>query len=224
MKSFFPRPFELFAAVKSPIFALVIMNLVASCAVMRAPTYRNNYEEKPPSDRRLKIVYDAQQYLGRNRIRVKDRVFHYDCSGLLLAVYYKNGINLTNIRTKRGENLVKGIYNFVKENGVLYVKENPKPGDIVFFSNTYKRFGKNPLSHAGIIESVHDDGTITFIHKSSSGIVRDKMNLGKPFKRRDPQSGEIINGYLRRKSRRDPPGTRYLAGALFETFGDVLAR
>ena len=66
------------------------------------------------------------------------------------------------------------------------------------------------MTHVGIVETVEDDGTVTFIHRGGHGIVRAHMNLERRTTFRD--GDDTLNDVLRRKSRRS---RAYLAGELF---------
>lgn len=208
--------------IKIPFLAFICTAfMLSSCMVVRLPGHGRRTDQVKPSGKRGKIVYTAQQFLGRRYISARGKRFHNDCSGLVAAVYYKNGYNLFRSNGKR-QNMVKTIYDNVNRKGVVFSKGEVKPGDIVFFSNTYGRYGHKRFSHVGIVESIHEDSTISFIHRSSSGVVRDRMNLKKPHFRKDPRTGKILNSYLRRKRRSDPSNARYLTGELFESFGRIV--
>jgi hypothetical protein len=99
----------------------------------------------------------------------------------------------------------------------------PDPGDLVFFDQTWDRDrdGKrdDPLTHVGLVEWVNQDGTVTFLHRGGSGVVRAVMNLDHPDKARD-EAGRPLNSQIRSKVR---PGdeTPVLAGQLFAGFGRI---
>ncbi len=76
-------------------------------------------------------------------------------------------------------------------------------GDIVFFDNTYDK-NKNGerddyFTHVGVVESVDDMGTVTYVHYGSRGVVRAKMNLHSPELFETTINGERyrLNDYLR---------------------------
>ncbi len=79
----------------------------------------------------------------------------FDCSGLIQYVFKKNGISLGRTVTKQ--------YNA----GTHVSRNDLKPGDLVFFQNTYT----TGLSHAGIYIG---DGQ--FIHASSDGVMVSKLS------------------------------------------------
>ncbi len=101
------------------------------------------------------IVATARKCLG---VRYKwggESMSGFDCSGLVQYVYKQNGISLGRTLSKQ--------YNA----GTHISKSELKPGDIVFFQNTYKK----GLSHAGIYIG---DGQ--FIHASSDGVMISKLS------------------------------------------------
>jgi len=122
-----------------------------------------------------------------------------DCSGLVRLAYQSVGIELLSHGTRPGESAVGAIYRRAKLEGALH-HHTPKPGDIVFFHETYDRnrdgLHDDGLTHVGIIESVERDGTVVFVHRGGSGVKRSRMNLRFPTQH--SQGGRILNDYLRR--------------------------
>lgn len=140
-----------------------------------------------------------------------------DCVGFVRLVYESLGIDLFAVsQGRRGENGVTAIWR--RARAARAIHQRPRPGDIVFFHETYDRNhdGKRDdgLTHVGIVESVAEDGTVTFVHRGNSGIHRSKLNLRFPRVHRD-RSGEVVNDILRPKM-----GKRraYTAGELFSGF------
>jgi cell wall-associated NlpC family hydrolase len=122
-----------------------------------------------------------------------------DCSGLVRAAYQSVGIELLSHGTLPGENAVSAIYRRAQRSGALH-KQTPRPGDIVFFHETYDRnrdgLRNDGLTHVGVIESVEPDGTVVFVHRGGSGVKRSRMNLRQPS--RHGEAGHILNDYIRR--------------------------
>ena len=122
-----------------------------------------------------------------------------DCSGLVRAAYQAAGIELLSHGTLPGENAVSAIHRRAQRAGALH-KRTPKPGDIVFFRETYDRNRdgerNDGLTHVGVIEAVERDGTVVFVHRGGSGVKRSRMNLRFPGKR--GQGGHVWNDYIRR--------------------------
>ncbi len=228
-------PFNRYSNRIYPLFTVSLLFLsvfiLSSCSIVKLPSYRTpkkavrsgfHEPEEKISGKRNNIVRDAKSFVGKRRIRVENKSFNNDCSGLVAAVYFKNGYDLINGNPYGHRSLVRAIFSYINNKGEIYREKNPRPGDIVFFSNTYKEYGANELTHVGIVENVDTDGTITFIHRSSRGIVEDSMNTIHPSTRENPKNSKILNAYLRRKRRDDPPNAKYLAGELFEAYGRIL--
>ena len=100
-----------------------------------------------------------------------------------------------------------------------------KGGDLVFFSNTYDRNRDGRMNdlftHVGIVDRVEPDGTVVFLHYMKGKVRRYAMNRLKSDRVED-EEGKIVNSYLRRKRRRDPRDTSYLAAGMFETYGSLV--
>ena len=197
-------------------------------------------EEQELSDRgkvlrkafEIEIIKPKPVY--RQRITVKqlltgmDMVYTLDCSGFVFAVFKSaavGGFDAPTATSER-ENGVKIIYKALEKAKKIYRKKIPNVADIIFFDNTYdsNKNGKidDALTHVGIVISIDDNGTITFIHSSvSGGVTRDRVNLFH----RDKQTlnGVTINSNVRVWKATDAPETRYLAGELINAFGTVFA-
>ena len=102
------------------------------------------------------IVATAKKYLGVPYKWGGTTPSGFDCSGFVYYVLRSNGINVSRTQT--------AMY----KQGTPVAKSELKPGDVVFFQNTYKA----GLSHVGIYVG---DGQ--FIHAPSSGKVVSYANL-----------------------------------------------
>lgn len=166
-----------------------------------------------------KLVKRAAALVGVRSLSKVSRAVPDDCTGLVRLVYQGEGIDLMNAPGgKPGENGVTAIYRRARAAGALH-RRAPRPGDLVFFRETYdrNRDGRrnDGLTHVGVVESVAKDGTVTFIHRGSAGVERSRLNLRTPRRRVDSH-GRILNDYLRRRTGR----TRaYLTGELFSGYG-----
>jgi cell wall-associated NlpC family hydrolase len=168
------------------------------------------------------IVERAVQLVGIPRLGRVARGVPDDCSGLVRLAYQKAGIDLVSEGFQSGENAVTAIYRRARARGALH--ENPQPGDLVFFRETYdrNRDGRrnDGLTHVAVVERVAPDGTLTFIHRGRKGIARSHMNLAFPRTHREGQGGSILNDILRPASR----GQRaWLSGELFAGFASPAA-
>jgi len=169
------------------------------------------------------IVRLARKFLGskKRRFRYKNKSYNGDCSGFMLFLFATQRVGLLERHIKlRRKNMVAYIYYSMKYNGATHRKKYPKPGDLVFFHDTFDfnrdRKTNDPLTHIGLVEKVARDGTIYFIHYLNPyyGVVRDKLNLRRPG---DPKK----NSYIRSPRRFPHPGKKYLTGQLFAGFARV---
>lgn len=167
----------------------------ATKAVVKAtPTKKKRPPAPLPKGRR--VARRAGKLVGASlaAYRVPD-----DCSGLVRAAYRAVGIELLSHGMRPGENAVSAIHRRAQRAGALH-KRTPKPGDIVFFRETYDRnrdgVRNDGLTHVGVIEAVERDGTVVFVHRGGSGVKRSRMNLRFPTQR--GKDGRVLNDYLRR--------------------------
>ncbi|MGQ0507599.1 MAG: CHAP domain-containing protein [Myxococcaceae bacterium] len=110
-----------------------------------------------------------------------------DCTGLVRSAYEAARIELLSADPRVGENGVTWIWRGAKERRAL--REGvPRPGDLVFFRETYdrNRDGRrnDGLTHIGVVERADAQGNLTFIHRSSAGVVRARLNAFRPTEHR----------------------------------------
>lgn len=101
-----------------------------------------------------KLVETAKKYLGTPYKFGGTTPSGFDCSGFMYYVHNAAGIELTRTNTD-------GYYNMTTR------VTNPQPGDLVFFSNTYKA----GISHMGIYI-----GNGSFIHAGGNKVQISKVN------------------------------------------------
>ncbi len=188
----------------------------------REPVYRHlSYRQK-------KLVEGAYKLLGYrgNRIVVRGRSFNFDCSGTILAIYYYAGIDLTREFSRYTGNGVLRLYKILYYAHLLYLTKTPRPGDLIFWDNTYDRNhnGKmdDYLTHIGMVVNVYSDGTIEYVHEHiRKGIVIERMNLRYPNTYRKRINGRfvIINAPIRIKEKGKPHPSKWLASQLLRAFG-----
>ncbi|BFU93965.1 MAG: conserved protein of unknown function [Nitrospira sp.] len=172
---------------------------------------------------RSAIVRTAARLVGARTVEVNGNRINYDCAGVTRAVFLEHGIDLYESRaTDRHANGVRLIYNHIREFGRVHQGPAVRPGDLVFFDNTWDSNGdgkmNDPLTHVGIVERQDRDGTITFISRVSGAVERYHMNLGLPHVHR-AGDGTILNDHLRRKDTGVADRAGYLTGELFAGFG-----
>ncbi|MBM4391353.1 MAG: hypothetical protein FJ090_09545, partial [Deltaproteobacteria bacterium] len=169
--------------------------------------------EARPGGAGVDIARAAASFVGDAQLRVDGESYRMDCSGLVEAALAKADL------PRSGSSAM--LRDEAAASGVLHHRRLPRPGDIAFFDDTYDRNDNglldDPLSHSAVVERVFPDGTVEMVHVGSKGVVRLRMNLRHPA-RRENEAGDIINDYLRQSRKSDPPGTRYLAGELWNSF------
>ncbi len=169
---------------------------------------------------RKRLLNAAQKALGKQSLAVGKKSYRNDCSGTIRAIFTEARIGLGGILKNAQDNDVKAIYRYVQKYGKV-VKENPLPGDLVFFHNTYDRNKKglmnNALTHIGIVEKI-EGSTVHFIHHLGDLIIRSRMDLSFPHDTYHPKTGERINHILRRACKKD---RAYTSAELFAGFGHL---
>ncbi len=161
----------------------------------------------------------ASRWVGLSSLSQVSRSVNDDCSGLAALAYQPQGVRLLPEHTFPGENGVTAIHRKARTLGAL--RRWPKPGDLVFFRETYDRNRdgqrNDGLTHIGVVERVARDGTVTFVHRGGDGVKRAKLHLRRPHLRRDAK-GRVLNDYLRRP---DGQTELRLAGQLVAGFASV---
>jgi CHAP domain len=130
-----------------------------------------------------------------------------DCTGLVRVAYYAAGVDLMARGNFRGENGVSAIWRAAEAANATHFG-TPRPGDLVFFLETYDRNRdgqrNDGRTHVAVVESVDADGTVFFVHRSGGGVTRSQLNLAQP--------GRPLNPILRPRSKKLPA---YDTGELF---------
>ncbi|MEH7336182.1 LysM peptidoglycan-binding domain-containing protein [Neobacillus drentensis] len=110
-----------------------------------------------PSDYAAKMISTAKSLIGTPYVWGGSSLSGFDCSGFIYYVANQAGIKI-------GRYSADGYYSRA------YYVTQPKPGDLVFFENTYKP----GISHMGIYL-----GDNQFIHASDNGVAIS--NLGNTY-------------------------------------------
>ncbi|QSQ22996.1 CHAP domain-containing protein [Pyxidicoccus parkwayensis] len=203
--------------VTSGVFAAALQ--AASLVTGPASTTGRFWDELlSPSELGRSIVQRSIQLVGERNLGRVSRSVPNDCSGFVRLAYLAAGIDLVAHGFLAGENAVSAIFRRALDVGTVH-HTAPRPGDLVFFRETYdrNRDGRrnDGMTHIGVVESVDADGTVTFIHRGGKGVARGRLNLSAPAKHQLANGGPILNDFIR-------PATKttraYLAGELFAAF------
>ncbi|NGZ04385.1 MAG: hypothetical protein CV090_15195 [Nitrospira sp. WS238] len=194
----------------------------ASSPTEPRPAYRTT---SLPS--RSAVVQTAARLIGARTITSQGRQIAYDCAGVTRAVFLEHGMDVYQTGDRNmNVNGVRLIYNHVSQHGVLHRRPDVRPGDLVFFDNTWDFNGdgepNDPLTHIGIVEEIEPDGTVIFISRVANAIERYRMNLEQPHIHKTTD-GRVLNDYIRRKRPTDPGDTARLTGELFAFYGNLLS-
>ena len=197
-------------------------------------SYRSSADiTKPLTSEEQKLLVSVENLMGKppgSKVTVNGRTFTLDCIGTVCAVYYQLSLDLTKDFSRYPGNGVKRLYASLKEKNVLHRDRYPRPGDIVFWDNTWDANEDNnknndPLTHAGVVIRVDDDGTIYYIHSHiKRGIVVEVMNLIRPGDYYG-ENGKVINNALALGSGISRPVNpdRWLSGDLLNSLADAIS-
>lgn len=180
---------------------------------------------------RSRVVDSAKTLLGQKpnaKVSVKGRQFVLDCIGTVSAAWWGAGFDIQRDFPKYEGNGVNRLYQSLRDWGALHELRKPKPGDIIFWANTYDRnedgkLGNDGLTHAGLVIEIETDGTVSYLHESySRGVVIAYFNLLHPESPKSPE-GKIWNSPMFLGSNYDrkanPP--HWLSGDLWAGFADA---
>ncbi|MFP4637713.1 MAG: NlpC/P60 family protein [Spirochaetaceae bacterium] len=187
-----------------------------------AGPHRAEVAEEELSPEQREVVETAGSLVGREKLRVNGRRFRFDCTGTILAAYYGAGIDLEREMKAYSGNGVTRLYKLSRDKRLLYEGERPRPGDVIFWDNTYDRDGdgqwNDRLTHAGVVIRTYEDGSVDYVHHNyREGIVVARMSLAAPDRHRD---GEVlVNSPMRMKSHRSLRPSHWLASHLYRSAG-----
>lgn len=183
----------------------------ATTVASRSTPQLSAVKYSPPRRKGTAIAKRASRLVGVRSLAKVTRRFPDDCTGLVRIAAEPEGVVLMDGNARVSDNGVTAIWRRARANGALH-KRKPRPGDLVFFRETYdrNRDGKrnDGLTHIAVVESVASDGTVTFVHRGGKGVSRSRMNVFVPRDKRR-------NDYLRPAQGK---GRAYLTGELFSTY------
>jgi hypothetical protein len=192
----------------------------------------------------MKLQEGSAAILGADSLRVNGRNFPLDCVGVVQAVYWYAGVDLSRNTARYPGNGVNKLYRSLAEERQLIPQpqgdsdavpgESPRgrpwpplyPGDIIFWDNTYDSNGDGEfndlLTHMGMVVYVLEGGTIEYIHYNDNrGIVLERMNLSAANARtREVENYTIlINSPIRARNSPPAPGNVSLSSQLIHGVG-----
>lgn len=217
--------------MKHSLLPLALTALTLACTSLPGGPVSRNFSPAGGSDLRSAVVASGKNLLGLapdSLVTVNGRQFMLDCIGTLSAAWWGAGYDLQKEFPRYTGNGVLRLYNSLKDHAALAPLAALKPGDIVFWENTYDRNGDGKLyndgiTHAGMVVSVDDDGTVAYLHESvTRGVVISYLNTLHPDTAFSP-TGKLWNspmflgsGYGKPKN---PP--HWLSGDLVKAFADA---
>ena len=137
---------ELIANNKSRLDATVLQDIIYQDVLNR-----ENDEISMLIDDLLK---ESKSHIGKKYVHATHGPNTFDCSGFTSYVYKQFGYKIsTGVVVQYGQ-------------GKSVSKQNARRGDLIFFQNRQK----TRVGHVGIIWSIEENGTITFIHASVTGV------------------------------------------------------
>lgn len=174
---------------------------------------------------KVKLLSGAEAVLGTKPMNINGKKFNMDCIGTVLAIYYYAGIDLTRDFHKYSGNGVSILYKILQEQNLTYDTKHPRPGDIIFFDNTWDANGdgkwNDPLTHVGMVVKAEENGNLEYIHYNySKGNVYAKMSLTNPDTYSQIIDGctVIINDAMRMKVAGKPRPSKWLSSHLYKIF------
>ena len=215
--------------VIASLLALIVLLLLSSCKTAPdiidtdPPPLKIANSQKLSKTQQL-LVEKAHQIIGVEELFVNNRSFSMDCSGTVMAIYWYAGIDLAEAFPSYTGGGTERIYKYLRDKDLLYKTELPKPGDIIFWDNTFdKNDNGKPddyLTHMGMVVSIDNKGNIDYIHENyRKGIILAKMNLYKPDDYYEIIDGEkiILNDPMRMRG--SPDSKDWLSSQLYTDFG-----
>lgn len=145
---------------------------------------------------RERVVARAASALGEPRLSGVTREVSDDCTGFVRWAYRASGEDLV-------EGNVGNMLSIASRARAVQRGGRPRPGDLVFFRETYDRNRDHRrddgVTHVGVVERVEPDGTVVFAHRANSGVKESRLNLRFPSTPK-ADDGRVLNDFIRRGS------------------------
>lgn len=202
-----------------------IFELIAKALVIFSIVGCASFKEVSSEEYRTKISRTALKYVGDTKIMYQGKYYDFDCSGFVrFVILSSTGIDIDKSLPFFTTSKTIDYYNFFKSLGAIKKYGSVKPGDLIFFDNTYDRNSNKKLddrlTHIGIVIGIDKNtDSIVFADKSKGKPVTLKMiNLSKPNTHKITINGidYEINSYVR-----DDKYYKFLSSQVFMGFGDI---
>ena len=193
----------------------------------RVPLEDTQRPEREVSAIQERVAAAALSFVGQNpeKLYVGDREFLCDCTGVVLASYYKAGIDLMPaFRQERGNGVAR-LHGISERYNLTLARSQPEPGDVIIWDDTYDRNGDgawgDELTHTGIVVHVYPGGQIEYVHHNyRRGVVIAFMNLHDRDTYQVQKGNEVltVNSAMRMKSHRYIRPEMWLSSHLFRSY------
>ena len=131
-----------------------------SKSVDNSVVYRSKNSSISTSREVKKVVGTAKSYIGTPYKYAGVTKTGFDCSGLVYVSFKELNVDLPRRSADQAQ--------YGKEITI----ENVKIGDLIFFNTS-----GNTISHVGIVESINTNGSINFVHSSTSkGVIISSLD------------------------------------------------
>ena len=212
--------------MKKELLMLLGAAVLSSCATVKTGVSPERPASVEQTNTQRLLVEGATSMLGKDRLVVRGKEFRIDCSGVVMAIYYYAGIDLSPAMSAYTGNGVARIYKYLREKKLLYETDCPAPGDIIFWDNTWDANGDGEyndyFTHMGMVLEVDNSGLITYVHHHyRKGIITEYMNLSDPDTDRITRGNEVIviNSPMRMRGSPPTPEGQWLSRHLARIFG-----
>jgi hypothetical protein len=173
-----------------------------------------------------RVLSRARRFLGKRTIFIDQRTFRWDCVDYLRAAFFREFDFFSYPDPPKTSSGVRMLWYFAKRRGGIHFRRLPRPGDLIFFHQTYDANGNRKkddfYTHVAVVERVDKDGTVIYMDRAVNGIARRRMNLFFPDRSKHPRTGKVINSNVRPRRRWDERGAKHLASQLFAGFATVI--
>lgn len=171
------------------------------------------------TDTQAALVEAAHWAVGRGDLSNNGRRFRMDCNGVVSALYWRAGLDLQSAYPRYTGNGTARIHAWMADEALLYRPDEPAPGDLIFWDNSYDVNGNgaadDELTHIGMAVSVDDDGVVTYVHQDYiSGVVFARMYPPEP-------SDRSRNSGMRMQSLGPTPEGGITSGELYREAGSA---